>query len=289
MLVGSLIKRRLPVAPITLANADQTASLEVVPERGGLITQWSVQGRNILYLDQQRFANPTLSVRGGMPILFPICGNLPQNTYTDNGQDFQLKQHGFARDLPWNVVSQTRSELVLRLKSTPETLQQYPYAFQFTLTYALQGTTLRIQSQIYNASDRPLPFSLGFHPYFEVEDKTAIAFELPVAQVLDQKTGQVSPYTGALDLTVPELDVALSPVMGQQALLRDRHRQTAIEMTYDNCFSTLVVWTVAGKDYVCLEPWTGPRNALNTGNSLLQIPPQQTFQAEVSFSVHNSG
>jgi galactose mutarotase-like enzyme len=273
------------VAPITLTSADQTASLEVVPERGGIITQWSVQGRNILYLDQQRFANPTLSVRGGIPILFPICGNLPQNTYTDNGQDFQLKQHGFARDLPWNVVSQTTTELVLRLESTPETLQQYPYTFQFTLIYALQGTTLQIQSQIHNASDRPLPFSLGFHPYFEVEDKTAIAFDIPATLVLDQKTGQVSPYTGALDLTVPELDVALSPVTGQQAILHDRHRQTAIEMTYDNCFSTLVVWTVLGNNYVCLEPWTGPRNALNTGNSLLKIPPQQTFHAEVSFSV----
>jgi galactose mutarotase-like enzyme len=34
-----------------------------------------------------------------------------------------------------------------------------------------------------------------------------------------------------------------------------------------------VVWTVQGKDYVCLEPWTAPANALNTGESLIFLEP----------------
>jgi galactose mutarotase-like enzyme len=66
----------------TLTDDSAESKLEVVPERGGIITGWQVKGKEILYLDAERFANPALSVRGGIPILFPICGNLPNNTYT---------------------------------------------------------------------------------------------------------------------------------------------------------------------------------------------------------------
>ena len=87
-----------------LSDRAADSSLEVVPERGGIITRWQAGGHAMLYLDSERFANPELSVRGGIPILFPICGNLPDNTYTDGDTSYTLKQHGFARDLPWTVT-----------------------------------------------------------------------------------------------------------------------------------------------------------------------------------------
>ena len=42
--------------------------LRVVPERGGLVTEWRCNEREILYLDQERFADPSKSVRGGIPV-----------------------------------------------------------------------------------------------------------------------------------------------------------------------------------------------------------------------------
>ncbi|WP_390883212.1 aldose epimerase family protein [Kovacikia minuta] len=103
-----------------LSDQETNSILEIVPERGGIVTRWQVHGKDILYLDAERFADPALSVRGGIPILFPICGNLPDNTYTYNGQTYTLKQHGFARDLAWEVteqVTQDRVSLTLVLNS----------------------------------------------------------------------------------------------------------------------------------------------------------------------------
>lgn len=80
-----------------LSDSSAQSRLEVVPERGGIITSWPIQSQELLYLDAERFANPDLTVRGGIPILFPICGNLFDNTYTYNGQQYKLKQHGFAQ------------------------------------------------------------------------------------------------------------------------------------------------------------------------------------------------
>ncbi len=64
-----------------LCDSYAQSEIEVVPERGGIVTKWRIQGQDIFYLDESRFTHPELSVRGGIPILFPICGNLPDNTY----------------------------------------------------------------------------------------------------------------------------------------------------------------------------------------------------------------
>ena len=95
----------------TLSDSYTQSLIEVVPERGGIITKWRIQGQEIFYLDSDRFTHPELSVRGGIPILFPICGNLPDNTYTHGDRTYTLKQHGFAREMPWLVTNQSTNDL----------------------------------------------------------------------------------------------------------------------------------------------------------------------------------
>ncbi|NES72254.1 MAG: aldose epimerase, partial [Okeania sp. SIO2D1] len=41
-----------------LQDRESQARLEVVPDRGGLITSWRIQGQDILYMNRERFANP---------------------------------------------------------------------------------------------------------------------------------------------------------------------------------------------------------------------------------------
>lgn len=160
-----------------LIDQSSLARLEVVPERGGIITSWQVQGQELLYLDAERFSHPELTVRGGVPILFPICGNLPNNSYTYQGQTYTLKQHGFARDLPWQVINETSAEnaaITLSLSSTEQTRQGYPFDFRLAFTYQLQGDSLTLNQSYTNLSTQPMPFSTGLHPYFQVADKAQL-------------------------------------------------------------------------------------------------------------------
>lgn len=273
----------------TYILTDQTTQsrLEVVPERGGIITQWQVNGQELLYLDAERFANPELSVRGGIPILFPICGNLPNDTYTHNGQTYTLKQHGFARNLAWNVVEQmTQSEagIVLRLTSTDQTRAVYPFDFQITFTYRLQGTSLLIQQQIVNQSSESMPFSMGLHPYFQVSDKSQLQFDIPATQFQDQQDRTVHSFAGTFDFEQDEIDVAFRTLSRQSARATDRNRR--ITLDYSSIYSTLVFWTIKGKAYYCLEPWTAPRNALNTGEHLTQLAPGSSLDATVRLAAN---
>ncbi|MGB5975399.1 MAG: aldose epimerase, partial [Nodosilinea sp.] len=52
-------------ATYVLSDTDTSARLELVPDRGGLVTRWQVEGQDIFYFDSDRFTNPQLSVRGG--------------------------------------------------------------------------------------------------------------------------------------------------------------------------------------------------------------------------------
>jgi galactose mutarotase-like enzyme len=276
---------------LTLILCDRTTNsqLEVVPERGGIITRWRVQGQEMLYLDEERFANPELSVRGGIPILFPICGNLPDNTYTYQGQQYTLKQHGFARDLPWEheqVSAENKTFLKLHLSSNEKTKTVYPFDFHLAFSYVIQGNTLEIQQQYTNRSSQAMPFSFGFHPYFLTQDKTQLEFEILAQKYQDQRSKEIHTFNGKFDFTKDEIDVAFKPLSGQFATVSDRSRKLKLTLEYDRVFSTLVFWTLKGKDFYCLEPWSASRNAINTGEDLTVLEPGATCSATVKISAN---
>lgn len=271
-----------------LKDLTTNSRLEIVPERGGIATKWSIQGQDILYLDKERFKNPDLSIRGGIPVLFPICGNLPSNIFLYNHQKYSLKQHGFARDLPWQVLGQstdTSAKVILCLKSNPQTLEVYPFEFELIFSYELQGNKLIINQSYENKSSGEMPFSFGFHPYFYCDDKSQLSLDIP-AQEYQSKTGEQSyPFTGELDYSLAEIDIAFTKLQGQTASFDDRKRDLKVKLSYSDCFSTLVFWTLKDKNYICVEPWSSPRNSINTGEQLKYLQPQEVYHANFELEV----
>ncbi len=264
-----------------LTDTSSRSRLEVVPERGGIVTQWVWQDQQILYLDTERFSDPQLSVRGGIPILFPICGNLADNSYTVDNKVYQLPQHGFARNLPWTVIESqtiTGASLTVQLTSSEDTRTIYPWDFVLQFTYTLQGDRLTISQTTVNQSTTPMPFSLGLHPYFTVTDKNQLQFTIN-AQEYTQKDGQTKPWDGTFDWQSPEIDVLFN--CRASASVTDKQRGFTLELISDPNYSCLVFWTVQGKEFYCLEPWSAPRNALNTGIGLTTLEPQATFTSQV--------
>lgn len=46
-----------------------------------------------------------------------------------------------------------------------------------------------------------------------------------------------------------------------------------------------MVWTEEGKDFVCVEPWMAPPNALNTGRDLQKVAPGETLETSTVYVV----
>jgi galactose mutarotase-like enzyme len=52
------------------------------------------------------------------PVLFPIVGQVKDKTYTVDGSDFHLSQHGFARDAGFKIINQEVEEITFELISS---------------------------------------------------------------------------------------------------------------------------------------------------------------------------
>ncbi len=261
--------------------------VELIPERGALVTSFRVAGREALYLDEATLLDRTKNVRGGIPVLFPIAGKLTGGKFRAEGQAYALAQHGFARTSAWDVVGEQTdgdARVVLSLSSSDATRAAFPWDFEVRLTFALAGDTLAIEQRYANRSSRPMPLHAGFHPYFLVPDaeKSRTTIATDATRAFDNTRGTTGPF-GGFDLTLPEVDLHLLDHTPRRTQLT-RPGGDGVIVSMDGSFATLVVWTLAGKGYVCVEPWTAPGDAMNTGTGLLMVPPGGTHEARVAFT-----
>jgi galactose mutarotase-like enzyme len=271
----------------TLSDDSSGSQIEVVPERGGIVTSWKINGQEVFYLDTERFTHPDLSVRGGNPILFPLCGNLPDNTYNVDGKDYQIKQHGFARELPWTATAQNNdgaASVTVELASNAETKAVYPFDFHLAFTYSLQGNTLEIRQEYKNLSATPMPFSSGFHPYFLCGDKNQIVANIPSSSYQDNRTKENFAFDGTFDFDQDEIDAVFGKLSDRSTSIIDNSRNLKIAIDYDDFYTYLVFWTVKGKDFYCLEPWSATRNSLNTKEFLTVLAPNASCTAVVKIT-----
>ncbi len=267
----------------TLELRDEAADSLVtfVPARGAIATRFRVGARDVLYLDESTLRDPTKNVRGGVPLLFPSPGRLTGDRWAQAGRSGAMKQHGFARNEAWQATphaDRDAARATLTLASNDATLAQYPWPFRLELTATLRAATLRLDLVVANTGDARMPFGFGIHPYFLVTDKARARIATGATQAFDNVTKQVVPFagfSGAHALTAPEVDLHLLDHGGSESAL-DGADAGRIELRASSEHRRWVVWTVAGKDFVCVEPWTAPGDALNTGDSLLWLEPGAT-------------
>ncbi len=268
----TLIEQKSPYSHWEYVHPESGDRLRIVPERGGLVTAWCCNGRELLYLDQQRFADPGKSIRGGIPVLFPICGNLPGDVLPLPGGEYTLKQHGFARDLPWELqLLDDQSGVKLSLRDTQATLATYPFEFLIEMRVRPLANALEIETTVHNRSDDVMPFSFGLHPYFQVADLNMVHLEGLPNSCLNHLEMAEAETARQLERLSQGVDFLACP-LGSVALV-DEASGASLQLQHDKPMDLTVVWTDPPRQMVCLEPWTGPREALISGDHKLELKP----------------
>lgn len=250
-------------------STDQ-CQMSVAPERGAIVTSLAVDGQELLYLDQATFDDPSKNVRGGIPVLFPICGPLAGPDYHWNGGSFSLHQHGFARSLAWQVLDKGADFTVLELTDSAATRLSYPFSFRYTLIFRLLGRGLKVEQTIENLGSEAMPVQFGFHPYFLVSDKEGLCFDLPVTAYRDNKSEDAGRFE-SFDFSREEIDWAFAHPTCRKASFTDPKRQLQVTLSYGEPYQALVFWTLKGLPYVCLEPWSSSRLAFPSGSDVHKL------------------
>lgn len=239
--------------------AHGAVSAEVVPERGAIVTSLRVGDTDLLYLDRATLEDAAKNVRGGIPVLFPFASWLKDELFVPAGT--RMKQHGFGRNKPWKVTEQRAGLLRMVLQQDAATAAQYPYDYEAESTALSLARGIQVELLMRNAGTKPLPVSPGWHPYFRcpATKKHEVTGDLP-GLAADKLTndrefdfGLPAPSNGCARFRLPglgELFLSFSPEM--------RHLQ---------------FWSQPGKDFICMEPFYGPTNTINTPERL-EIPPR---------------
>jgi galactose mutarotase-like enzyme len=288
------LERRSSPFPHWLYTATEgDDQLRIVPERGGLITGWRCQGRQLLYLDEQRFLEPSLSVRGGIPVLFPICGGLPGNALPLDGETLSLPQHGFARDQAWDLIElDDRCGVRLLLQDNEVTRRMFPFPFQISLDARLRPSGLDLQLSVFNPGTAAMPFSLGLHPYFNVSSLDAVQFEGLPERCLNHHTMGLDATGDLVERLIDGVDLLVRPGEVTPPLdtvrLLDPPAGLSLELQLSHPLDLVVIWTDPPRPMVCLEPWTAPRQSLITGDRRLVLQSGETSHLRCRYVLNAS-
>jgi galactose mutarotase-like enzyme len=271
--------------PIYEVKDTQTNSwFKISPERGGIVTSYGVKGEELLYLDPSTFEDPEAHIRGGIPILFPICGHLKNEIYEWEGQSYYMDNHGIARNHPWEVI-QTEIQpdyaaITLKLQSSPQSLESYPFAFELVFTFKLKDQKLLIEQEYHNHSERDMPIYAGFHPYFLVDHKenTIESDAAAICYYGDQKD---LPYVGEIDMLKLPSSIVLKESATKQISFKP-NAERKILLSYGEEFEYVVLWSLEGMPFICVEPWMAMPNELNIKQELTYVKltiPLKTFMS----------
>ena len=270
---------------IYIYQLDKNNYIKFCPERGGVITNWVSDGNEIIYFDEKRFLDTSKSIRGGIPILFPICGNLAISNSLFGKNYSKFMQHGFARDLKWQYgLNPTRESLFLSLKDSEKTKKYFPFDFEVIIEVCLKINCLEFKINILNNSTIEMPVNFGLHPYFNISGFKNLDFiDFPL-NCQDQKDNILCNTFNKLKNINQGIDLLM--YASGKSSFRDNILKRKITLNHPFPFDLSVIWTDPPRNMVCLEPWTSPRNSLVDGHRTIIVPPMSNQNLDASIQIN---
>jgi aldose 1-epimerase len=303
-----------------LAEAELGVRAEIWPKFGLNCLRWSVATGEVLYRDPTWATNP-VPTRSGHPILFPFPNRMEHGRFRHAGIDYQLPLnestgkhaiHGFTPKRAWRVLgtgtekdhAYLTGQFQLSIDA-PEVLACWPGDMALTVTYRLFATALEVTGFVENLADKPVPFGLGYHPYFVLPGFTGNADELHVQAKAKQLWPLVSGIpTGERTPVPPEFDYnterAVGPVeldtlfttlptgpaqrLREVATLGDGKHKLKVKASTE--FRELLLFTPPHRKALAIEPYTCANNAMNLPNSgWLTLPKGGTHASTVRYEL----
>lgn len=219
------------------------------------------------------------------PVLFPVVGKLKDNSFTFQGNNYSLGQHGFARDLEFQLIREDVSSCVFELSSTAETKKKFPFDFIFRICYSLKAATLITRYEVVNPSSELLYFSVGAHPGFrcpllpgEKFEDYYLEFEHNNFQLTELSDGLRMKTRKALRAENNRMFLT-TDLFDKDALVFEDQQINRISLRSSISESKLTldcsgwpyfgIWTKKNcRDFICLEPWYGIADPLDGAQNL---------------------
>ena len=112
------------------------------------------------------------------PVLFPFICSPKDGLYKAGGREYKMPtNHGFARDRRFLPGEMTETAMSFVLSSDDTTRAVYPYDFEFTVRYELEGRSVKVINKTKNTGSERMYFYVGGHPAFNCPIGSGTGFD----------------------------------------------------------------------------------------------------------------
>lgn len=279
---------------VALCDDDRTVAVRVAIGRGANIV--SILFRENDGSTREVLARSTTAdlehapTRVGSPILYPFPGYVREGRYVWgervrslplNAPDGRHHVHGFAHDRPWELVSHEADALVARIVTpaalTSDESKAYPYCTELTLRVAARNRAVEVLLTATNLDEVAAPVGIGWHPYFDTADATAVDLPGTAERLLDGPfpigdVRQAMPGPRDLESFTPgtlidRTELGVNPV----AMIAFRTSHMTLRLGGD--VSDLVVYAPPVRRTLALEALTCSLSAGSSQPSSLRLEP----------------
>lgn len=215
---------------------------------------------------------------GTSPILFPIVGRVEDNSYSLNGEHYNMQIHGFLRDEEFVPVFESQEKITFSFFSDETTKSMFPFDFEFKVTYSLEGKSLSVNFEVINKGNEKMPFSIGAHPGFNIplyKDEKFEDYEI----VFEKEENASCPivdenykidFSKEIKILDNEKVIKLNhELFKDDALIFENLKSVYLVLKNKNTgkgikfefgkFPYLLIWQAYSNDtpFLCIEPWHG--------------------------------
>ena len=240
---------------------------------------------------------------GQAPILFPIVGELKDGYHIYEGKKYEIHRHGFVRkSSDWHIEIKNDTTIECIFKSSPETSAIFPFDFELKVRYHLDKKELAITHYVVNTSDNQMPVSIGAHPAFNcpLDAQTTLEdyylkFEhtensekhlLTEQGLLSGKTEACLQNTDTLRLneTIFNNDALVFKDLQSKKISLNGPSGEILSVSYPY-FPFMGIWSKPKAPYVCIEPWIGHADAVDTDHNLFNKEGSVTLKPNQDYAV----
>ena len=243
------------------------------------------------------------------PVLFPIVGKLKDDAFFFGEKTFHLSQHGFARDMEFELASKENNSCVFSLSSNSETKKKFPFDFNLEIKYRLHDNNLTTHYTVKNPSETELLFSIGAHPGFncpllaeESFEDYYLEFEDSDFKLSHLDNGLLNGYITDFKLSDRKLQLSAT-LFDNDALVFENSQINSIALCSSKSSRKIKmecknwpffgIWSKKGnRKFICLEPWHGIADTNNSDQQLIHkkgivsLKPSKEFNCHFSVSFH---
>lgn len=275
------------------------AVCHISPQQGARLLDWKMGENPVIHWPDDADWNNVAHVRGGNPILFPFVGRHMVDGKIgfwkdQSGKVRELPMHGFARDMPFEVIDASAAHLQMRLHANGATRVMYPFEFEFDVIYELGEKSLKSTFITRNKGENALPYYAGHHFYLEIPHtgRGDWKIQLPCKQWGWQnfEDGSIRTEEAAASQTTLD-DKALVDrfhleFIEPKVILESPGKNISFSWNSSDPWFDVTTWTANDEaDFYCVEPWLGLPNAIHHGIGLRMLAAGEEEKASCEISV----